>query len=84
MNEYWEVKWVQFRPDAEEVIVVGFHVVEPAEGRSVRQSVTVTTTQSALTAACPEGVTVWGDAEVATIVEDATGVECRFMDPQEP
>lgn len=79
MTEYWEVKWVQFRPGHDEVLIIGAHVVELAEGRTVRESGTIGTTQAELTAACPEGVDVWGDDEVAAIVEASKQIDCTFM-----
>jgi hypothetical protein len=84
LDEYWEVEWVQYRPNQEEVLLGGFYRVVTPTAKVISEFQNVTTTQTELTAACPEGVTIWGDAEISTVVQEKTGVPCVFYEPPAP
>lgn len=84
MNEYWEVEFVQYRPNAEAVLIGGYHKITATGGKLLTEWSNVNTTQTELLAHCPEGVTVWGDEEVAQIVTEVVGIPCVFPEEAAP
>lgn len=77
-TEYWLVEWVQYVPNREEVLLGGRYVVIGASGRVVGEFQNVQTSQTALLAEAPEGVSTWGDEEVGAVVEAQLGIPCVF------
>jgi hypothetical protein len=84
LDEYWEVEWVQYQPNREEVLLGGYFRVVASSGKAVSEFQNVQTSQTELESHVPEGLDNWGDAEIAAVVLEKTGVPCVFYEPPAP
>lgn len=83
-TEYWEVNYVQYYPNQEQVQLAGYYTIVGATGKKVAQYENVMTTQTALMSHAPVGATTWGDDEVIAEVTAQLGIPCvMYAAPQE-